>query len=563
MTKTRDLADLGGGFIQTGTGAVQRTVEAKLKDVVSVKDFGAVGDGVADDAAAIQAAIDYVASSDIQTIYIPSGKYKLNSGITISNGSISLVGDGYTTGPNPDSGTWFVIDSTSFTPFTVSGTASRGTEFVSIGFHQLHPSQVLGWTPTPYPPIFSIQNTLGEVIFTDVFCTLINKFVHSYNSGRLFIRNLRGQFVGQAIYIDKALDVVRIDQIHDWTYVTSNQYVLDYSQSNCDLITLGRVDTPIINNSFTFASRSLIRCITTADGYATKLLSNSLASDFTKHALWVESNEFTCQVDAINSQHEIWGGGGAGIPASSSIYVSGNNARLQVAALHCERLPGVAVNLVGTGNTLNAISALFRYINQNSTSGAVSLGSGSNAYFGTPPIIIDSNNARLTDPGSTGLAQSAVHQVNTKNDINALQAVSSTSGNGVSVRPFGSDASINLRLEAKGPNGSVKLVSNDVVALRADSVSGDSTILVRSGAGNISFVAESAASNAGITLTPKGTGRITCSSPLGARVYTVATLPSAVGEGAVIYVSNETGGAVLAFSDGTNWRRVTDRAIVA
>jgi len=56
MTKTRDLADLGGGFIQVGTGAVQRTVESKLQDVVSVKDFGAVGDGVADDTAEIDAA---------------------------------------------------------------------------------------------------------------------------------------------------------------------------------------------------------------------------------------------------------------------------------------------------------------------------------------------------------------------------------------------------------------------------------------------------------------------------------------------------------------------------
>lgn len=46
-------------------------------------------------------------------------------------------------------------------------------------------------------------------------------------------------------------------------------------------------------------------------------------------------------------------------------------------------------------------------------------------------------------------------------------------------------------------------------------------------------------------------------------VYTVATLPSDVSEGQVIYVSDETGGATLAFSDGTNWRRVTDRAIVS
>jgi len=45
--------------------------------------------------------------------------------------------------------------------------------------------------------------------------------------------------------------------------------------------------------------------------------------------------------------------------------------------------------------------------------------------------------------------------------------------------------------------------------------------------------------------------------------YEVASLPSAVPGGGIIYVSDETGGATLAFSDGTNWRRVQDRAIVA
>lgn len=44
---------------------------------------------------------------------------------------------------------------------------------------------------------------------------------------------------------------------------------------------------------------------------------------------------------------------------------------------------------------------------------------------------------------------------------------------------------------------------------------------------------------------------------------TVATLPSATPAGGIVYVSDESGGAVLAFSDGTNWRRVTDRAVVS
>lgn len=46
--------------------------------------------------------------------------------------------------------------------------------------------------------------------------------------------------------------------------------------------------------------------------------------------------------------------------------------------------------------------------------------------------------------------------------------------------------------------------------------------------------------------------------------YTVATLPDPVKwRGGIIIVTNETGGEVPAWSDGTDWRRVTDRAVVS
>ena len=45
--------------------------------------------------------------------------------------------------------------------------------------------------------------------------------------------------------------------------------------------------------------------------------------------------------------------------------------------------------------------------------------------------------------------------------------------------------------------------------------------------------------------------------------FTVAGLPSAAQPGQMIYVSDETGGPVMAFSDGTTWRRITDRAVVS
>ena len=67
------------GFIQSGTGATYRTVQSKLRDTVSVKDFGAVGDGVADDTAAFAAAI---AASTGEIILDPTQTYAVNLVIT-------------------------------------------------------------------------------------------------------------------------------------------------------------------------------------------------------------------------------------------------------------------------------------------------------------------------------------------------------------------------------------------------------------------------------------------------------------------------------------------------
>jgi len=45
--------------------------------------------------------------------------------------------------------------------------------------------------------------------------------------------------------------------------------------------------------------------------------------------------------------------------------------------------------------------------------------------------------------------------------------------------------------------------------------------------------------------------------------YTVSTVPAASPAGRQIFVTNESGGAVPAFSDGSDWRRVTDRAVIS
>jgi hypothetical protein len=72
-------------------GATAQTVQTKLEQYVSVKDFGAVGDGVTDDTAAIQAAVD----SGAGEVVFPTGSYRLKM-IFIDVGNVRLIGQNAT-----------------------------------------------------------------------------------------------------------------------------------------------------------------------------------------------------------------------------------------------------------------------------------------------------------------------------------------------------------------------------------------------------------------------------------------------------------------------------------
>jgi len=75
-------------FRQTGT-QLERMVDTKLAENISVKDFGAKGDGVTDDSASIQAAVDYLKaqlSNNIGCVlHFPPGKYLIRTSIDMTN----------------------------------------------------------------------------------------------------------------------------------------------------------------------------------------------------------------------------------------------------------------------------------------------------------------------------------------------------------------------------------------------------------------------------------------------------------------------------------------------
>lgn len=162
-----DLAAPGGsalvGFQQSGTGAVATTVQSKLREAVSVKDFGAVGDwnGTTgtDDTAAFVACREHCRANGVK-MRIPAGKYRLTASFYFGN-----TGTGFPYGG-----------------FDVEGDGPNATELVldfnaSIGV-DLNPGPSGGWQA------FSRSRVGGFKVFVPSSRTINNPFrvINAYNN---------------------------------------------------------------------------------------------------------------------------------------------------------------------------------------------------------------------------------------------------------------------------------------------------------------------------------------------------------------------------------------------
>jgi hypothetical protein len=85
-----------GGITKRATGAELAKGLNTINITINAKDFGAVGDGVADDAAAIQSAVNYASTfTSGATVSLPVGTYRVGSTINITKSGVAIEGSGH------------------------------------------------------------------------------------------------------------------------------------------------------------------------------------------------------------------------------------------------------------------------------------------------------------------------------------------------------------------------------------------------------------------------------------------------------------------------------------
>lgn len=208
MTMTRPSSEQIT-FTGAGVGAQQRLLVDKVRDTVSVKDFGAVGDGVADDTAAIQAALDACVITK-RSLYIPKGTYPVST-LTINFGGSSLAmpkqigfriyGDGggkeAFTGSSGDDGTVLLYSGSSGSAITFAGrlNANMNIEGIAIRGTALQ-SNGTGSTAVGLNLSGAINHILKDVVITgfDVGLNAVFSYIGSHINCRFTQNNVNCKF---------------------------------------------------------------------------------------------------------------------------------------------------------------------------------------------------------------------------------------------------------------------------------------------------------------------------------------------------------------------------------
>jgi hypothetical protein len=351
-------------FLQTGAGAVRRTVQSKLSDGISLLDFGAVGDDVADDTGPINLAIS-ACSILGKSLFVPAPKVAYRTTATIPiTGFTRIFGEGvepYTAlssaGENTrGAGSWFHFDHTD-KGFDIDGSTApasiSGISFKWIGTYRTQPAPNGN---APYTPVvcdwdFNISNA---DVFMDEVC-LLNAYrginLDNGNQGRLTIGRIFGQPLNQGIHIENSFDVCRVDDVHFWPYWSESLGVNTYTLTNGVAVSAARADTCIFGDIFNYGYNNGFLVTGNANGTLTCQISN-LNIDDCYNGFVIDNSAVGARVNISNmtiqgASTDITGIGGG---TNAGVICFGTNCNLSIKGIDFGFFGANAMNIGGSGN---------------------------------------------------------------------------------------------------------------------------------------------------------------------------------------------------------------------
>ena len=210
-------AFVSGAFGSTAAGTASAiTTETSLDSVYNIRDYGATGDGLSPDHAPIQKALD-AASKQGGIVFFPPGKYLLEATLYI-DAPIILQGSGWHRN-NPSLGTWFYIKDTE-SQVAFRSPEAQGAQLRDIAFFHDQPHGA----PRDYK--YAIHVMRDDVHISNVHLFNATNGILIKNNGvigRVVLDHIWGRPLRNGIFVDTALDVVKINDVHFWPFWNKDQ----------------------------------------------------------------------------------------------------------------------------------------------------------------------------------------------------------------------------------------------------------------------------------------------------------------------------------------------------
>lgn len=215
--------------------------------MINVKDYGAIGNGLVDDTAALQAAI-----STGQHIYIPAGSYLVNDALICRQPGQMISGDGRNVSRlliNPT----FNLSARGVIVFDCG---EEGPQLENFGMAFEQPDTNSRSSLINYPVAIYAVNIPRFTISSLKITNAINGINMVGNAGGAFIDLLEMSAFDTGIWIDGSLDTIRINQFHFWCFAMSSMQSSIFF-SSAKAMDIGRVDGLFLHEFLNISSLGL------------------------------------------------------------------------------------------------------------------------------------------------------------------------------------------------------------------------------------------------------------------------------------------------------------------